>query len=74
MTYMESEILTTACCPHCRADMDLGPDPMVGDRFTCDLCRQEFELLWLFPIELGLASARDRVQAGAASTAKHKPN
>lgn len=59
-------------CPHCQADIDLGTNLMVGDRITCGLCNNKCELLWLFPIELGLAPAQKKNDM--AGPTKHRPN
>ncbi|NOH12410.1 MAG: hypothetical protein HND51_12255 [Chloroflexi bacterium] len=66
------EMNHTTPCPHCRADIDIGAYPTVGELIVCGLCNREFELLWLFPFELGATYAQ--VQTGIESKAQHLPN
>ena len=58
MTRTNQETQNKTHCPHCQADIHIGLDPLVGERINCGACGHEYELLWLFPIELGLAGGQ----------------
>lgn len=39
-------------CPSCASHIELGFDPLVGQRVVCPLCGNEYRIIWLFPPEL----------------------
>ncbi|KAA3643831.1 MAG: hypothetical protein DWQ07_17090 [Chloroflexi bacterium] len=57
---------STTRCPHCQSDIEVGADPLVGDRVKCPTCKKVYEILWLYPIEL--CQATGHVSTIAEST------
>jgi hypothetical protein len=39
-------------CISCRAQIDVGKDPIVGQQFQCPSCSDTMEVVWLDPVEL----------------------
>jgi lysine biosynthesis protein LysW len=45
-------VIVKADCPSCKAKVDLGLRPRLGQRFKCKECHTEVEVVWLDPVEL----------------------
>jgi lysine biosynthesis protein LysW len=46
--------MAKARCPYCKLEVQLGENPQLGQVETCWNCGKEFEVIWLYPMELYL--------------------
>ena len=44
--------MITAQCPECQIEVDVGENPVIGQRVCCPVCAIELEVTWLYPISL----------------------
>lgn len=47
-------------CPACNAYILLDTQPQIGWPIICPSCKRNLEVVWLYPIELGLVETQDQ--------------
>ncbi len=47
-------------CPACNANLLLDTQPQIGWPIICTSCKRNLEVVWLYPIELGLTETNDQ--------------
>jgi uncharacterized protein YbaR (Trm112 family) len=53
--------MITISCPECQQKIDLDSDPKIGQHITCQSCKTDFQVTWLFPICLDYLEISDQV-------------
>ena len=51
--------MASAKCPYCGARVNVGENPKMGQRFTCQDCEDVSEVVWLNPVDLDWVDEED---------------
>jgi uncharacterized protein YbaR (Trm112 family) len=55
--------MVKVACPECQQRIDLDSEPKIGQHITCQSCKTEFQVTWLFPICLDYLEITEQIPA-----------
>ena len=47
-------------CPVCLFELEIKDEPRIGHKIICLNCESDLEVIWLFPITVGLSEEKDQ--------------